>query len=140
MSVKSIGQRLRELRTSKNVTQDEMAALLNVKRQTYSAYERDVSVPDAYTLNIFSNYFGVTTDYLLGNTDYPYSNISETAALLKKIEQLEAESMAKDKIIKTQSQTITAVQAALAQDIQTEQFLKNLSTLQLAHSPNLAGT
>ena len=41
-----LGNRLKELRTSKKMTQDDMANLLNIKRQTYSAYERGISFPD----------------------------------------------------------------------------------------------
>ena len=64
-----IGQHLKELRAVKNVTQDDVSAMLNVKRQTYSAYERGVSVPDALTLKKLADYFGVSTDYLLNNSD-----------------------------------------------------------------------
>ncbi len=56
---------LKNLRTSKGNTQDDMAELLNIKRQTYSAYERGISVPDAATLSKLADYFDVTVDYLL---------------------------------------------------------------------------
>lgn len=43
-----------------------MANFLNVKRQTYSAYERGISTPDAITLDKLANFFDCTIDYLLG--------------------------------------------------------------------------
>ena len=64
-----IGQHLKKLRAMKNVTQDDVATMLNVKRQTYSAYERGVSIPDALTLKTLAEYFGVTTDYIVGFLD-----------------------------------------------------------------------
>ena len=64
-----LSKNLIALRKERKLTQDDIANLLNVKRQTYSAYERGVSVPDAYTLQKLATYFGVTTDYLLNNNE-----------------------------------------------------------------------
>lgn len=62
-----LGQILKDLRTKKGATQDDMAELLNIKRQTYSAYERGVSVPDVNSLLSMARFFGVSVDYLLEN-------------------------------------------------------------------------
>jgi transcriptional regulator with XRE-family HTH domain len=62
--------RLKELRKDKGLTQDDMANFLCVKRQTYSAYERQISLPDIIILDKLSNFFGVSVDYLLGKTNY----------------------------------------------------------------------
>lgn len=62
-----LGNRLKDLRVKKNVTQDDMAELLNIKRQTYSAYERGVSFPDVNALLKIAHFFGVSVDYLLEN-------------------------------------------------------------------------
>lgn len=61
-----IGDVLKTLREKKGATQDQMANLLCVKRQTYSAYERNVSVPDANTIKTLSEFFEVSADVLLG--------------------------------------------------------------------------
>ena len=61
-----IGKKLRALREDKDATQDDLAILLNVKRQTYSAYERDVSLPDLKTLISLAEYYNVTVDSILG--------------------------------------------------------------------------
>ena len=53
-----------QIRKSKNITQEEIAQFLNIKRQTYSAYERGVSVPDSLTLIKIARYFGVSVDRL----------------------------------------------------------------------------
>lgn len=41
----SFGERLRELRIKKNITQQELANLVNVDRSTVSKWERDQSIP-----------------------------------------------------------------------------------------------
>ena len=62
---------LKIARKSKGYTQEDVANHLCVKRQTYSAYERGVSVPDAITLQKLADFFKVTCDYLLGKSDTP---------------------------------------------------------------------
>jgi DNA-binding XRE family transcriptional regulator len=64
-----IGEILKRLRTEKGVNQDDIASLLNIKRQTYSAYERNVSTPDPHTLGVLADYFGVPVGYLIGRND-----------------------------------------------------------------------
>lgn len=61
-----IGNTLKSLRERKGLTQEDIAVRLNVKRQTYSAYERNVSTPDANTIKWFANYYEITADELLG--------------------------------------------------------------------------
>lgn len=60
-----IGRRLKESREARGLTQDDVAEHLKVKRQTYSAYERNKSIPDALTLDKLACLFGVSNDYLL---------------------------------------------------------------------------
>lgn len=64
----TIGQRLRALRIKKNLSQEEMANLLDVERSTYVKYENDKNKPSR-KLSEIARIFNVSTDYLLGNTD-----------------------------------------------------------------------
>lgn len=61
-----LGKKLKEMRELRGLTQSAVATYLNIKRQTYSAYERAISVPDANTLTSLANLFQVSADYLLG--------------------------------------------------------------------------
>jgi len=54
-------------RKLKGFTQEDVANHLNVKRQTYGAYERGISTPDAITLNELAKYFDTNTDWLMNN-------------------------------------------------------------------------
>lgn len=58
-----LGKRLKKIRKEKKITQEGISNFLGVKRQTYSAYEREVSIPDSLTLKKLADYFGVSTDY-----------------------------------------------------------------------------
>ena len=46
-----------------------MAAQLGIKTRTYQYYEADDHRPDYETLISLAEFFGVTTDYLLGYSD-----------------------------------------------------------------------
>ena len=67
------GQILTELREEKGIYQKELAAHLNVSIGTISNYENGVHYPDLVVLCRLADYFCVTTDYLLGRTQYRYN-------------------------------------------------------------------
>ena len=63
------GKRLKELRKEKHKTQVEMAQLLDCTDRHYQRMEYGyINVP-SLTLIRLADYFGVTTDYLLGRTE-----------------------------------------------------------------------
>ena len=65
----SFGNRLYELRKSKNVSQEELAELLDVSRQSISKRENDKAYPEMTRLLFMSDYFGVSLDYLMRGTE-----------------------------------------------------------------------
>lgn len=62
----SFGMRLKELRTNRKITQQQLVDIINVSKVSISAYEHNSRKPTTETLKDIANYFGVTTDYLLG--------------------------------------------------------------------------
>jgi transcriptional regulator with XRE-family HTH domain len=66
---KVLGIRLKELRSSKNKTQEQIAKELGITRAAYSHFENDRNEPDFATLSKLANYYDVSTDYLVGNSD-----------------------------------------------------------------------
>lgn len=61
--------RLKELRNSKKLTQEQIANELNIKRSTYAKYETGENQPDHDTLQNLADFFNVSVDYLLGRTN-----------------------------------------------------------------------
>lgn len=62
----AFGDRLRELRRSKNMTQKELSKALFISERVISYYEKNKRFPnDAMTLIRIAEYFGVSVDYLL---------------------------------------------------------------------------
>src|SRR5690606_375789 len=66
-----LGNRLRYLRKTLNLTQSELANTLGITRGTYAHYEIGKREPDYETLQKIADFFEVSTDYLLGRTDNP---------------------------------------------------------------------
>lgn len=64
-----IGNRLKELRTEKHVTQKEVASTLGLSITCYAGYEQGYRFPDLDILAKIADYFSVSTDYLLGRED-----------------------------------------------------------------------
>lgn len=61
--------RIRGLREDRDLTQQELAAYLQIHQTTYSDYELGrLNVPVA-VLHKLADYYHVSTDYLLGRTD-----------------------------------------------------------------------
>lgn len=61
----TIGERLLKLRKEKNISQEELANVLDVSRQTVSKWETDQTTPDFDKIIPLCEYFGITSDELL---------------------------------------------------------------------------
>lgn len=64
-----IKNRLKQLRKEANLTQKDLADKLNISKGSIAMYETGKRSPDNEILSIIADFFGVSTDYLLGRTD-----------------------------------------------------------------------
>lgn len=76
----SLGEKLKSLRTSKKMSQQDVASLLGIERSTYGKYETGDSSPDYGKLVKLAAFFNVTTDYLLGVNKEKDFYVPETIA------------------------------------------------------------
>ena len=60
--------KVKELRTSKNLTQEQLAKRLGITRAAISAYESGIRTPSYDLLSKIANIFNITIDSLLGDT------------------------------------------------------------------------
>lgn len=65
MKIEEVGKRIKELRLSKNLSQNELAEKLIITPQAISKWERGVSLPDVAMLQRLSEIFEVSISYLL---------------------------------------------------------------------------
>lgn len=59
-------KRLEDLRIDADQTQEEIAAVLNCKREVYRRYEKGLYELPVWALIKLAHFYGTTTDYILG--------------------------------------------------------------------------
>lgn len=92
--------RLKELRKTKDITQEELAKQLQLSPSAIGMYETGRREPDFDTLQKIADYFHVSTDYILGREEKqsPFAalpvveNIIKTLAALSPAKQEQAAS------------------------------------------------
>ena len=91
-----LNENIKKLRISRGLNQVEFAKILNVTKQCISNWENDNVVPSIDMLGKISDFFGVSTDYLLGRTpkriidvsNLTEEQISHITSIIKDLEKL----------------------------------------------------
>lgn len=65
----TFGNKLAKMRRENNYTQEQLADILGVSRQSISKWESDIAFPETEKIIRLSQLFGCTTDYLLKDDD-----------------------------------------------------------------------
>lgn len=61
----TVGERIRELRTLRNITQEQLASFLKVTSSSISEWERDKNEPRAWSVQRMADLFGVSSRYIM---------------------------------------------------------------------------
>ena len=62
-------KRIRDLREDKDLSQSQLASILNISQSTYSRYESGyLDVPSEVLISL-SKFYNVSVDYILGQKD-----------------------------------------------------------------------
>lgn len=67
----TIHERIKELRKSQNLKQQELADMINVSMYTVSVWERGIRKPEYDNLDALCDVFNVNLGYLMGTNDDP---------------------------------------------------------------------
>ncbi|WP_449451488.1 helix-turn-helix domain-containing protein [Streptococcus suis] len=62
-------ERLKKLRTEAGLTQKQLAEYLNTSQPAYQNWEKGIRSPGKESIEKLTNFFNVSSDYLLGNSD-----------------------------------------------------------------------
>lgn len=74
---KQFGDRLKELRIEKGLTQEELAKRFSTGKSSISNYEKNSRLPDAITIGKYAEFFNVSVDYILGRSDIRIPQVEE---------------------------------------------------------------
>ena len=80
-----VGSRIKELRTSQKITQNDFASRLGVTKSAISSYENGSRLPSYDILIKISRIFKVSTDYLLGCVDDKSQTVNVSGLTEKQI-------------------------------------------------------
>lgn len=80
-----LGNRIRELRNLKDITQEDLSKIIGVTTSMVGMYETDARNPSYEVLKKIADYFEVTTDYLLGRTEEPTHSGQNATMPIKRI-------------------------------------------------------
>ena len=64
-----LGERLKELRLDKNISQLELSRLTGISQSAIAKWELNKTEPTASAIIILAEFFNESSDYLLGLTD-----------------------------------------------------------------------
>jgi transcriptional regulator with XRE-family HTH domain len=81
----NIADRIQNLRKVKGISQEQLADKVGVSRQAVSKWESEQSVPDLDKIIMMSEYFEVTTDYLLKGIEPAVNHQGANAVLASRI-------------------------------------------------------
>jgi len=74
--IHKVGQRINSFRKQRNMSQEELASVLNVSRQTISKWETGDTLPDVYNAVAIANLFHVSLDELVTGLQNQYGGSS----------------------------------------------------------------
>ena len=81
----NMADRIQYLRKAKGISQEELAEKVGVSRQAVSKWESEQSMPDLEKIIAMSDFFEVTTDYLLKGIEPAKDQEQKNKALASKI-------------------------------------------------------
>ena len=67
----NFAERIKELRRKCGMTQEALGQIIGYGPDAICVYEKGKNYPEVRKLMILAEFFGVSTDYLLGRTDDP---------------------------------------------------------------------
>lgn len=112
-----IGDKIKSLRKAQDITQEKLAAYLNISYQAVSKWENGTALPDITLVPQIANFFGVSADELLGMKE------TEETEELKEYEKIYKENHRLGKML----DNIVLSRAVLSKYPRNYQWMLNLS-------------
>ena len=86
-----IGDRIKNERKKRNISQQQLADYLNISRQAVSRWENNISLPDLNTLVLIAKYFDLKLEYFTEDIILERTEESQEELIEESIEELKGE-------------------------------------------------
>lgn len=124
----NFGIRLKNLRNDRNLTQQDLANLMRFGRATIAGYETKGKQPDFEKIKWLANFFNVSIDWLLGNSNATF--LSTHHYILNSVSQdPELLDFTKD-LIERESMQLLFKQARSLSDSDIEKIIKFIDIIE----------
>jgi len=77
IDISKVGKKIEQLRSSNNMTQNDLAQKMFVTHQAVSKWERGINLPSIETIVLLTDLFGVSFDELIYDLEVTTENIEE---------------------------------------------------------------
>lgn len=131
----SIGERIVELRNERNISQAQLASLLDISRQAVSKWENDLSAPDTLNLIRLADILSTDVEYLatgkhttikeppqilrvIQNVDRVVEKVIEKPVVVEKIVEVE-------KVVEVEKLVETIVEKPKIKKVQRIKYIRN---------------
>lgn len=128
--MKTLGENIREARNIRGLTQEELANLLNVKKQTVYRWEKGERSPDYDTLRVIAMQLSVNVSELIGDSELPEEQDENLGLKSINLKYWEDEASKIRKLIYAESQDVFAQ----VEDIYIKEFNNDKNELYLKNN------
>lgn len=91
--IHKVGNRIGSLRKERNMSQEDLASIVHVSRQTVSKWETGDSLPDVYNAVALANLFNVSLDTLIMGSRTRYTSSSYMVEIKDKRQKMNVKAM-----------------------------------------------
>jgi transcriptional regulator with XRE-family HTH domain len=88
-----IGERIRNLRIGKGLSQQEVAGRLGLQPAALCHFETGLRIPSFENLRKLADFYAVSVDYLLGRVEEPKASGPEAEALFRSIDGIDPDDL-----------------------------------------------
>ncbi len=84
-----LGKRIKEVRKSRDLTQDDLAQMIGVSKVTICYWEKEIKKPSTKNLILLSKKLNTPVEYLIGNDEYVVSESDNNYGLMMTNEEID---------------------------------------------------
>lgn len=88
----NLANKIQRLRVAYNISQDQLAEIVGVPKSVVANWESGKSIPEPIVMNILCNYFDVTREYLINDSNEDSLKTNDIATIRKQFEKTKSKS------------------------------------------------
>ena len=125
----SIGERIIDLRRERNISQSQLAKLLEVTRQAVSKWENDLAAPDTIKLIQLADVLDTDVEYLATGNHQPVKTKTEVVTIEKPVEVIVEKVVEKpvtvEKIVEVPRFVESVVEKPVVRKVTRTKYIRN---------------